>query len=67
MSVKCSKSTSKGRAVTTSRPDAVDRLIEEMAAMTPGQREEVFNRLKDLYCDDCGSENGRQCQCMNDE
>lgn len=50
-----------------SEPDTVDKLILEMYDMTPLQREIVFGRLKDVYCDDCGSLSGHQCHCRNDE
>jgi RNase P subunit RPR2 len=47
----------------------VDVLNERMKDMTPDERLDLISRIKRGYCEHCGhpEQDGRPCQCWNDE
>ena len=40
---------------------------EALEKMTDDERKEFFDKVTENYCTYCGSGNGYQCHCMNDE
>ena len=49
---------------------ATHNVVAQLKVMTDEQREQLFSKLRELYCIHCGCEQpkvGRLCQCWNDE
>ena len=46
----------------------VEAIRKAMETMTNDERLALLSRLAEDYCQECGrKENGRRCQCWNDE
>lgn len=47
--------------------ETAEIIIKTLADLDIEQREAVFSIVYEKYCKYCGSDNGYDCQCWNDE
>lgn len=61
--------TTPGTVTESQMDDAARAFLRELRAMTPSQRERVFEIVRCFYCLRCGNEVGinKPCHCDNDE